>query len=112
MTSARELYLCINHVAPFQLSMKKLGRITSTPRLVVGEKRYCYVCGAEAGPNPADPFVFRVEIRPAFDEELIQEEWDCLEKLREQGLDMEEAIEVVGALICGNLKADDENGKS
>ena len=111
MTNTRELYLCVDHVAPFQLSMRKLGRITSTPRLIVGEKRYCYVCGAKAGPEVSDRFIFRVEIRPVFDEELIQEEWECFERLREQGLDIEEAIEVVGSIVCGNLKVDGEDGK-
>ena len=92
------VYLCIDHVGPFQLAMKKLGRGLVKPQLVVGEERTCDVCGARSGPHPEDPYIFEVEIRPSFDQELIAYEWSFMDKLLQQGLCLQEAIQVVAGL--------------
>lgn len=93
--SSGNLYLCVDHVGPFQMAMKNLGRTLCKPRLVIGEEKVCDVCGARSGPSLKDPFIFRVTIRPPFDQELIEFEWMLLERLQAEGLNLKEAIRVV-----------------
>lgn len=93
--SSGNLYLCVDHVGPFQMAMKSMGRTLCKPRLVIGEEKVCDVCGARNGPSFRDPFLFRVAIRPPFDQELIDFEWMLLERLQTEGLSLQEAMRVV-----------------
>lgn len=106
MTNSKEIspkensriYICVNHIAAFQLAMKKMGFYTTVPRLVVGEERYCYACGAMSGPGLSDTYVFFVDLKPIYDQKEIDQQFAFLEDLVSSGMDMAAALRAVALM--------------
>jgi hypothetical protein len=80
------------------------------PRLIIGEVCSCSVCGAQSGPSLKDVFIFSTEIHPGYDQEIIDKQFSLLERLLDEGFQMEEALKVVATIHSCGAGDDDLNG--
>jgi hypothetical protein len=107
MEKDQKIYLCLEHISPFQMSMKKLGHHVATPHLVIGDICSCSVCGAQSGPNNDDPYIFTTEIHPIYDQVVIEQQFSLLERLLEDGFQIGDAIKVIAVMELYGTGDDD-----